>query len=85
VLLVARIETLFTPHFALAFRAWSEMNATVALRVPAAPSHEDLLSALPIAVPKGSNGRSLATIVAINQAAQRYRPEILRPTRVPMA
>ena len=49
------------------------------------PSQEDLLSALPIAAPTGSNGRSFATIVAINQAAQRYRPEILRPTRVPMA
>jgi hypothetical protein len=50
-----------------------------------APSQEDLLSALPIATPTGSNGQSFATIAAINQAAQRYRPELLRLTRVPMA
>jgi hypothetical protein len=61
------------------------ISGTVALRVPAAPSQEDLLSALPIAAPTASDGRSFATIVAINQAAQRRGPKILRPTRVPMA
>ena len=60
------------------------VQGSVALRVPAAPSQEDLLSALSIAAPTGSNGRSFVTIVAINQAAQHYRPEILRPTRVPI-
>ena len=58
---------------------------TVALRVSAAPSQEDLLSALPIAASTGSNGRAFATIVAITQVAERYRPEILRPTSVPLA
>jgi hypothetical protein len=43
-----------------------------------------LLSALPDAALTGSNGQSFATIVAINQAAQRSRPEILRPTLVPI-
>jgi hypothetical protein len=55
-------------------------GATVALRVPAALSHEGLLSALPILAPTGSNGRSFATIVApasaCRKGAQRHAEDM---------